>query len=62
MDRDTVQQTAPDGCAQALGGRCVADDATSTRQPVRGAWLVRAAVVAYLVANGAIAYLILSAL
>ncbi|MDD4904464.1 MAG: hypothetical protein PHX77_08200 [Candidatus Bipolaricaulis sp.] len=61
MDRDAVEQTAHDACVRPLGGRCAADDRTSTRRPARGAWLIRAAVVTYLVANAVVAYLTLSA-
>jgi hypothetical protein len=35
--------------------------ATSTRRPVRGAWLIRAAAMAYLVSTGIVAYLVFSA-
>lgn len=59
MDRDTAQQTADDACVRPLDGRCVADG-TSTRRPARGAWQIRAAVVAYVIANGIVAYLVFS--
>lgn len=58
MDRDIVQQTGHNGCVKPLSGRCAANDRTSTRRRARDAWLIRAATVAYFIANGVIAYLV----
>ena len=53
MNRETLQATG-----QAAWGKA---DTTSTRRPVRGAWLIRAAAVVYLAAAGAVAYAVLFA-
>ncbi len=53
MNKEPLQATARDACGRA--------DTTSTRRPERGAWLIRAAAVVYLIATAIIAYCVLSA-
>jgi hypothetical protein len=61
MSQETLQATAQNACAQSAADARGAVDATSTRRPPRGAWLIRAAAVVYLVATAIIAWLVFSA-
>lgn len=61
MDREPLQRTAHDGCIQLADGTPGAVKMTSPRRQARGAWLIRAAAVVYLIATGTIAYLVFSA-
>ncbi len=61
MDREPLQQTAHDGCIQLADGTLGTVKMTSPRRQARGAWLIRAAAMVYVVSTGIIAYLVFSA-